>query len=257
MMKYQDNIEEITKKVGAYLLSHFGSILEQHHKSDTHYDTVDDKIVSDMYKVYLAEKYPTYGFYSEEEMTDTSHLEYYWMIDPIEGTTNYSHNIPFFATQIALINKDQVIASGVYLPAQNEMYYAENGFGSFCNDVKIHISQTQNLDKSIVSIGKGTGVPNLTWWGNTNQILAPKSRTLRFIGATGIDICYVAAGKLDIHINHGSHNYDYAPGSLIAKEAGAKVVNFQGKPWKISDSDIIIGNTILVDQVLSQLGAKL
>ncbi len=251
MMQYKDDIQAITKKVGGYLLSHFGSLIVQHHKSDTHYDTADDKIASDLYKGFLAEKYPTYGFYSEEEVSETSEFEYFWMIDPIEGTTNYSHNIPFFATQIALIHKGEVIASGVYLPVQNEMYYAEKGQGSFCNDVKLHIGQTETLNKAILSIGKGTGIPNLTWWGDTNQILAPKSRTLRFIGATGIDLCYVAAGKLDLHLNHGSQNYDYAPGSLIASEAGAQVLNFQGKPWKISDSDIIVGNTKLVEQALS------
>lgn len=253
MMQYKKNIEEITKKAGSYLLSHFGNLIEQHHKSDTHYDTVDDKIVSDLYKQYLLSAYPTYGFYSEEETGDISQFEYSWMIDPIEGTTNYSHNIPFFATQIALLHRDEVVASGVYLPVQNEMYYAEIGQGSFCNDIRLHVSPTQSLDKAILSIGKGTGVPNLTWWGNTNQKLAPKSRTLRFIGATGIDLCYVSAGKLDLHLNHGSQNYDYAPGSLIAREAGAKVTNFKGEPWKITDSDIIVGNSKLVEQVLANI----
>ncbi len=253
MMQYNDNIQAITKKVGSYLLSHFGSLIEQHHKSDTHYDTADDKIASDMYKDFLAEKYPLYGFYSEEEVCDLSQYEYNWIIDPIEGTTNYSHNIPFFATQIALIHNDEIIASGVYLPVQDEIYYAEKNRGAFCNDLPLQVSQTPSLDKAIVSMGKGTGIPNLIRWGNANQKIAPKSRTLRFFGATGIELCYVAAGKLDLHINYGSKNYDYAPGSLIASEASAKVCNFNGESWKITDPDIIVGNSLLIPEVLSNV----
>lgn len=250
-MIYKDDIEAITKQVGSYLLSHFGNMIEQHHKSGTHYDTADDKIASDLYKDFLFKKYPSFGFYSEEEVCDLSEFEYSWMIDPIEGTTNYSHNIPFFATQIALLHKNEVIASGVYLPVQQEMYYAEKGQGATCNNEDLSVGKTQTLDKAILSIGKGTGAADLAWWGNTNQKIALKSRTLRSIGATGIDLCYVAAGKLDLHINHGSKNYDYAPGSLIAREAGAKVVNFKGYPWTIEDSDIILGNSQLVEQALA------
>lgn len=251
MMQYNDQIKEITNKAGVYLLSHFGGLLEQHHKSDTHYDTIYDQIVSDIYKEYLVQNYPSYGFYSEEEVTDISKLTYAWVVDPIEGTTNYSHGIPFFATQIALIHNGEIIAAGVYLPFQDEFYYAEQSQGSFCNDVKLVIGNTASFVKSVISIGKGTGIPNLEWWGNIIQKLAPKSRTLRFIGSTGIDLCYVAAGKLDLHINNGSHIYDYAPGSLIAREAGAQVQNFQGKQWNISDSDIIVGNSKLVEQSLT------
>lgn len=254
MMTYKANVETVTRTVGAYLRDHFGSLIEQHHRTDTHYDTADDKITSNIYKDFLKKEYPTYGFYSEEDITQGMNVfEYTWVVDPIEGTTNYAHNIPFFATQIALLHMSQVVAAGVYLPMQDEFYYAERERGASCNGHEIHISQTPDLDKAILSVGKGTGIPNLRWWGNVNKKLAPKSRTLRFIGATGIDMCYVAAGKLDVHINHGSQAYDYAPGSLIAREAGASVLNFQSKTWNIADSDIIIGNDQLVKQVLQNI----
>lgn len=256
MMSYKKDLEEITNHVGKYLLNNYGNMIEQHHISDTHYDTIDDKVASDLYKSYLLKKYPSYGFYSEEEVCDLQEFEHTWVIDPIEGTTNYSHNIPFFATQIALLHRNEVIASCVYLPVQEEMYYAERGQGSTCNNTPLSTSDTHTLDKAIISIGKGTGTQNLTWWGDTNQLLAPKSRTMRTLGATGIDLCYVASGKLDIHLNHGSKIYDYAPGSLIAIEAGAKVLNFSAEPWTISDSDIILGNSTLVDQALSVIRSK-
>ena len=105
----------------------------------------------------------------------------------------------------------------------------------------------------MVNVGKGTGSDNLKWWGNMMSDIAPNVRTVRLYGATGIDICYVASGKLDLHINHGSHNYDYTPGSLIAEEAGASVINFEGDHWKINDSDIIIANKSLSTYILQNI----
>jgi myo-inositol-1(or 4)-monophosphatase len=178
-------------------------------------------------------------------------LNKYWVIDPIEDTTNFARNIPFFATEIAYIENNKVVYSAIYLPILQEFYTATRGQGAYCNGIKISVGSVVNLNQAVVNVGKGTGVDNLTWWGNTMSNLAPLTRTIRLYGATGIDICYVASGKLDLHINHGSHNYDYAPGALIAEEAGAKVTNFSGKEWSLEDRDIIVSNSSLCSKILT------
>ncbi len=247
-----DYVEVINtvRKVGDYLASNFGKEIAQSHKADTHYDTIFDKKASDIYKIELSKRYPKVQFYSEEEMFQIDPDKPYWMIDPIEGTTNFARNIPFFATQIAYVENNKVLFAVVYLPILQELYTATRGQGAYCNGLKISVRSVANLNHAVVNVGKGTGVDNLTWWGNTMSHLAPHTRTIRLYGSTGIDICYVASGKLDLHINHGSHNYDYAPGSLIAEEAGASVTNFSGKNWQLTDSDIVIGNSKLVKTIL-------
>lgn len=245
-------IESIVRKVGAYLAENYGQPLKQQLKEGTHYDTIHDKIASDIYHGELLKCYPEIQFYSEEIELNIDTSKPYWIIDPIEGTTNFARNIPFFATQLAYVDNNQVQLSAVYLPILNEYYSATRGHGSYCNGKKIAVTNVSNLNEAVINIGKGTGIDNLMWWGNTMSQLAPLARTTRLYGATGIEICYVASGKLDLHINHGSHNYDYAPASLIAEEAGAVVLNFKAKPWNINNSDIIIGNHHLATQIINK-----
>lgn len=246
-------VEKIVREAGSYLLKEYGNPHPQKLKEGTHYDTVQDKIVSDMYQQALKRLYPNVQFYSEEDECVLDPSQPYWMIDPIEGTTNYSSVIPFFATQLAYLEDQKVVYSAVFLPYMDEMYTASLGHGAYCNNKKIAIRQTTSLDTAVVSINKGTGTHNLAWWGQTAALLAPRTRTVRLLGSTGLEISYVAAGKLDLHLNHGSHNYDYAAGSLIASEAGAQVVNFAGEPWNIEDRDIIVGNKELVRIILNLL----
>lgn len=243
-------IEGIALEVGNYLLSNFGDLKVQNHKSDTHFDTIYDKKISDVYKNALYKYYPKIQFYSEEEQSELDSNKSYWMIDPIEGTSNFARSIPIFGTQLALIENNEVIFGLVYAPFFKEMYIGIKNHGAYCNDIKISPSTTTKLGEAIVSINKGTGVDNLSWWGATASKIAPHTRTIRNLGATGLEICYVASGKLDLHINHGSQNYDYAPGSLIAKESGALVLNHQGDDWNITDQDILIGNSTLVSSLL-------
>lgn len=247
----QRKIEKIVRKVGAYLVDNYGQPLKQQLKEGTHYDTIHDKIASDIYHDELLKSYPDIQFYSEEVDLNIDITRPYWIIDPIEGTTNFARNIPFFATQIAYVENNKVLCSAVYLPILQELYTATRGQGAYCNGIKISVGSVVSLNKAVVNVGKGTGVDNLTWWGNTMSHLSPLTRTIRLYGATGIDICYVASGKLDLHINHGSHNYDYAPGSLIAEEAGATVVNLKGNPWTLKDRNIIIGNQQLVSEIIN------
>lgn len=247
----RSNVEDIVRQAGDYLLSHFGKQNPQHLKNGTHYDTKHDKIASDIYKHFLLKKFPDIGFYSEEDKLDISQYQSYWLIDSIEGTTNYARNIPLFATQIALIHTKQIVLGCVYLPIQQELYYAEKGKGATCNHKSIQVGKIPTLEKSVISINKGTGRDNLAWWAQTASLLSPKSRTIRLLGATGIELCYVASGKLDLHVNQGSQPYDYAPGALIAKESGASILNHFGHYWSLQDSAIIVGNNLLVKETLN------
>jgi len=255
-VSHKTDCQIIVKKAGSYLLSHFGKAVTQTTKKGKHYHTLEDKIVSDIYKHFLTLKYPSYGFSSEEEPSSASSHKYYWLVDPIEGTTNFSRGIPLFATQIALIHNEKVVVGCVYLPIQNEFYYAELDRGSTCNGLPLSFSSNTSLVESVMSIGKGTDSDNLAWWGQSVSLLSPQVRTIRLLGATGIELCYLASGKIDLYLNYGSKPYDYAPGSLIAKEAGANVCNFDQKSWSIKNSDIIVGNKKIINESIILLKGK-
>jgi len=128
--------------------------------------------------------------------------------------------------------------------------------GSTCNGLPLSFSSNTSLVESVMSIGKGTDSDNLAWWGQSVSLLSPQVRTIRLLGATGIELCYLASGKIDLYLNYGSKPYDYAPGSLIAKEAGANVCNFDQKSWSIKNSDIIVGNKKIINESIILLKGK-
>ncbi len=229
--------------VGVYLKSRYGGLINQTNTSGTHYETDDDKITDRMYhEALISSNIP---IYSEERMTSELPNKY-WLIDSIEGTTNYTHNNPFFATQGCLVDNNQIVCAVIYAPVLDQYFEAELGKGTYLNGKRVQIGNIAEVAKAIISPNKGTGKEYLAWWGDTVSKVSSKVRTVRLFGAVGLEMAYVSAGLLDIHINNGCHAYDDAPGSLLVKEAGGVVQNFSGKTWNLLDKSIIAGNKILV-----------
>jgi len=129
-------------------------------------------------------------------------------------------------------------------------FHAISGKGAFLNNKKIKISDLQELNKALVNIGRGTKKEDKEWFVNTLSKLNNQIRTNRTFGSTGLEISMCAAGITDAYINSGSQVYDYLPGSLIASEAGAAVLNFEGEQWSLKDSNLLIANKKLADDIL-------
>jgi len=178
----------------------------------------------------LSKARPGYGFLGEErgmiEGTDKTHT---WIVDPLDGTTNFLHAIPHFAINIALQRDGQVVAAVTYNPAANELYWAEKGKGCFVNDRRLRVSARTRLDESVLA----TGIPFLghgqhaTFLKELHQVSAKVAGVRRF-GSAALDLAYVAAGRFDGYWERDLKPWDLAAGLLLVAEAGGKVTDADG-----------------------------
>lgn len=247
--KYFRIVEEINSKVADFLLSRLGSVKEITHKQDSHYGIEEDLESNAMYENFLKERTPEIGLYTEEGERDLK-KDLVWVIDPIEGTSNYRAGNPFWATQIALIYKNEPVLGIVNAPSLKQKFYAIKGSGAFLNAKKIHPTTLSDLNKALIDMGRGTKDEDKDWFSTTLAKLSKRVRTHRNFGACGLCISYCAAGITDIYLNSGSQIYDVMPGFLIAKESGAKVLNAEGFDWTINDKLILVSNEALANDTL-------
>jgi len=240
---------EINEKVARFLLSKFGLGTEIFSKRANHYGIKEDMESNEMYERYLKEKTPEVSLYTEEGERNLND-GLVWVVDPIEGTSNYWSGNPFWATQIALLHKKEPLLTIVNAPTLKQKFWAVSGSGAFLNDRKIHISRLEDLEMAVIDMGRGRKDSDKEWFDKTLTKLSKRTRTFRVFGACGLDISYCASGITDIHLNFGSEIYDLLPGALIVREAGGKVLNFQGNDWSVGDKGFLAANQALAQQVL-------
>ncbi|MEO7444954.1 MAG: inositol monophosphatase family protein, partial [Ferruginibacter sp.] len=176
--------------------------------------------------------FPDHFILSEETGEIATNSEYKWIIDPIDGTVNFSNGIPICCVSIALEKDGVIILGAVYNPVINEFFFAQKGFGASLNDKKIHVSRKTEVIKSCLV----TGFP-YTYLDNSNGPLQVFERFIRRgvpvrrLGSAAIDLCWVAAGRFDGFYEHKLQAWDSAAGFLIVEEAGGKVTDFEGNPF--------------------------
>ena len=200
---------------------------------------------------------PGYSFLGEErgliEGTDKTHT---WLVDPLDGTTNFLHAIPHFAINIALQREGAVVAAVTYNPVTNELFWAEKGRGAFVNDHRLRVAARQKLDESIV----GAGIPFLghglhaTFLKELHQV-SQRVAGVRSLGATALDLAWVAAGRFDAFWDRKSFAWDYAAGMLLVTEAGGKVTTADGDDDVLGGGSILAGNLDIHPLLLSRLTA--
>lgn len=250
--KYYKIATEVTQLAGNFLLDKYGSIKNMSHKSGTHYGIAEDVKCNKIYEKYLKHKTPEVSIYSEEGEKNLN-SDLIWVIDPIDGTSNYRVGIPLFVTQICLLYKSDPVVSIIHAPIFKQFFSAQKNKGAFLNNKKLIISKTLDLRKAMLGVNKGGS--NLDAGKYITQ-LGNQVRTVRIYGSMGIELAYVASGKLDILIDSGSDLYDYAPGVLLVKEAGGVVLNFEGKDWTFRDKTLLATNKKLASDVLQILKNK-
>ncbi len=172
---------------------------------------------------------PGAGFIAEESSPDTNTKELNWIIDPLDGTTNFIHNIPAYAVSVALASKTETLLGVVYNIPQDEMFYAHRNGGAFLNGKEISVSKTDNFADCLIA----TGFPvkdfaRLQGFIDTSSYFMKNTRGLRRMGAAAVDLCYVACGRFDAFFEYNLSPWDVAAGALIVKQAGGKVSDFEG-----------------------------
>ena len=199
-----------------------------------------DLEVEDKIKDYLFTKTPDISIHAEESGRLIKSTDLTWCIDPLDGTTNYSHGYPFFGTSIGLLYKDNPILGAISVPYLNELYSACIGKGAFCNDKEIRVSNpTSLLDSLLVT---GFSYDRFEIEDNNYAefcYLTHKTRGVRRGGAAAIDLAFVAAGKVDGYWERGLEIWDLAAGAIIVKESGGVVSDYPNGEFNISSGRIL------------------
>jgi len=224
-------------------------------KGPRNFVTAADRRAEEIVYQELAKARPTYGFLGEEggsrEGTDTSHR---WIVDPLDGTTNFLHGIPHFAVSIALERSGAIVAGLVYNPANDDLFVAERGKGAFLNDQRIRVAGRKKLAEAIVACG-------LPHYGRGDLALARREIAvaqqhfagLRRYGAATLDLAWVAAGRLDVYWERDLSPWDLAAGILLVREAGGFASDLDGGEAIFAKGQIVAGNDTLHGELIRLL----
>ena len=198
--------------------------------------------------------YPDHGFIAEESGESTPDAEYLWIIDPLDGTTNFIHGFPQYAVSIAVQRRGTLEHAVVYDPTKNELFTASKGRGAFLNDRRIRVSKCLKLDDALV----GTGFPfkelgRLDLYLRQLRFFMSKSSGVRRAGAAALDLAYVACGRLDAFWELGLAPWDMAAGALLIQEAGGLIADMTGEQDFMSTGDVVAATPKIFPAVLEAM----
>ncbi|MBL8699955.1 MAG: inositol monophosphatase [Alphaproteobacteria bacterium] len=190
---------------------------------------------------------PGYGFLMEEGGEIAGDGTNRWIIDPLDGTTNFLHGIPQFCISVALERSGEVVAGIVYNPIQDELYWAERGHGAFLNERRLRVSGRRNLEDALI----GTGIPfgdrgDHAVYLRTLAAVMNRTAGTRRAGAAALDLAYVAAGRLDGFWEFGLHPWDIAAGMILIREAGGFVEDLGGRENPMKTGNVLAANSHLL-----------
>jgi myo-inositol-1(or 4)-monophosphatase len=223
-------------------------------KQQSDYVTEVDRAAEAAIISVLREAYPSHAILAEESGS-SGDSEYQWIIDPLDGTTNFIHGFPQYAVSIGLAHKGVLTQAVVYDPTRNELFTASKGAGAFLNDKRIRVSKCTKLSESLI----GTGFPYRMFdhadaYMAIFKELTRKSAGLRRPGAASLDLAYVACGRLDGFWEFGLSPWDMAAGALLITEAGGLVGGLAGEPDYLAKGNIIAGTPKVFGQLLQVIG---
>ncbi len=252
--------EEASRVAGEMLRRHIDSSREIVYKGAVNLVTDFDRRSQEVIFSHLSSRFPDHDFLAEEDLCEQRGSEFRWIIDPIDGTTNYVHNFPIFCVSIALEWKSTVVCGVIYDPMRGEMFSAISGKGSVMNGHRIQISATEDLDKSLLATGfpydvRESEVNNIDHFAN----FATRAQAIRRCGSAALDLCYVACGRFDGFWELKLSPWDVAAGVLIVEESGGRVSDFQGETASIYGKDLLASNGLIHEQMIQilKLGKQL
>jgi myo-inositol-1(or 4)-monophosphatase len=250
-------LQDITKNAGKIAFEHIGN-KEISYKSKKNLVTNIDIKIEKFIKQKIKQKYPNHNIISEESEKINNKSDYTWIIDPIDGTTNYAHNNPFFCISIALAKKNNITFASVYSPFFNEHFYSELQKGAFLNNKKIHVSNIKEMNKAMIYYHVGYR-KNLNYNLKIEKTLIKNFERVRAFGSLALETCYVAAGRGEavLRFSNGANIWDYAAAALILKEAGGKVTDLKNKKiTKMQASNFLGTNSFFHDQLINLIKIK-
>jgi myo-inositol-1(or 4)-monophosphatase len=207
----------------------------------------------------LGKARPSYGFLGEEGgATGGADDAQLWIVDPLDGTTNFLFGTPLWGVNVALAREGEVVAGVTWLPVLNEMYVAEKGEGAWLNGQRIHVSTRHRLVDSVLGCGiPFAGKPDHPVFAREMALLSGEVAGIRRTGACSVDMAYVAAGRWDAYWERALNAWDMAPGIILVREAGGVASSVTGAPVDIHGGNVCVSNGVIQEALIQQLNRAL
>ncbi|TCC91830.1 inositol monophosphatase [Pedobacter frigiditerrae] len=202
----------------------------------------------------LSKILPGSGFITEEDTEDITDRTFTWIIDPLDGTTNFIHGIPTYSVSVALYEEDKPIIGVVYEINRGEMFSTYKGGPALLNNKEIRVSKAENLTQSLLA----TGFPYYQFEKQPQYIqlftdMMQKCHGLRRIGSAAVDLAYVACGRFDAYFEYNLNSYDVAAGAYLVQQAGGQIMNFAGGDEFLQTREVLATNGLLTEEILSTI----
>jgi myo-inositol-1(or 4)-monophosphatase len=252
--KYLETAKDAAQKAGFMLIQNITSDRKISFKGEVNLVTNFDKKSQKIIHQSILRVFPEHNIIAEEGLKEEKDSEFKWIVDPIDGTTNYAHKFPFFCISIALTKKSETLMGLVFDPMRNELFTAIKERGAFLNDQNINVSSIQELDKSLLATGfpydiRRSERNNLDHFSN----FAKRSQAIRRCGSAALDLCYVACGRVDGFWELKLSPWDTAAGALIVKEAGGCVTDFHNQRFNPGKKQVLATNGKIHEQMIEVL----
>jgi myo-inositol-1(or 4)-monophosphatase len=202
----------------------------------------------------LSKLLPESGFITEEDTVNTTGKTHTWIIDPLDGTTNFIHGIPTYAISVALYEENKPVIGVVYEINRGEMFYTYKGGAAYLNRNEIQVSKCNQLSQSLLA----TGFPYYQFDKQAQYInlfteMMQKCHGLRRIGSAAVDLAYVACGRFDAYFEYNLNSYDVAAGAYLVQQAGGTILNFSGGEEFIEKREILATNSLITEEILTAI----
>lgn len=263
---------EAARKAGDIILDGIGSINLQNDViskiGSRDIVTKVDKAAQDIIRSTILRQFPIHDFLGEEDVDpgiDAASIaiekkklsKNLWIIDPLDGTTNFAHGIPLCGIIIAYASQGTVLFGLIYDPFRNELFTAWKGHGAFLNQKnKISCCQTEDLKSSVVCTGSPPNMYSLEACLRATNRLSPQVRTMRMLGSAAIMLSWLACGRVTAYFEADLNVWDLAAGALIIEEAGGKVTDVRGKPFALTTRNLVATNSRIHEKLLQELQAS-
>ena len=248
---------QTAREAGRVLAEKFGRALRVSNKGDidlvTEADIASERLIVERIRSY----HPRHAILTEESgdvvaLGDVD-SEYKWIIDPLDGTTNYAHGYPCFCVSIALEHEGRVVVGVVYDPTRDELFAAERGGGATLNGRSLHVSETSELNDALLCTGFPYDVRDRGDFARHFRNFIMRAQSVRRDGAAALDLAYVAAGRFDAFYEEGLRPWDVAAGVLLVEEAGGRVTHYDGSPFRVYTPPIAASNGLIHEAMLDVL----
>lgn len=246
-------IQTIVRQAGHSIRKNYGVVTTGRAKTSRHDIVTEADYASERILISaIRKKFPYHNILSEESGELIGKSRFTWVIDPLDGTNNFSRQIPLFGVIVGFVEDDVVTHGAIYDPMHDQLYYAKKGQGSYCNGQRIQVSSETELEEMVIMISNVRLRSSLEQFAHWRSLLALYTTYYKYYGSAAQSVTALASGKVDAYMIGGAYPWDITAGALLIREAGGKITQLDGRPWNWYDSNqhILAANPILHKKIL-------